>query len=135
MDYNQEIWHFLDRHLQTIYKGDRPTYKGTTAEDLSLYEYWIMARRQDGLDFHQFMIENRWAGDVGAQRYDLFEKRCQRYGDTAVVTYTFMFTQALPDGIRHRSHNESRVLVKQGDQWQVVHVHKSPASWPISEAK
>jgi ketosteroid isomerase-like protein len=134
MEDSQEIWDFLDRHLQSIFSGDWPTYKATTAEDLSLYEYWIMPHRQDGLDFHQFMIENRWAGDVTVQRYDLFEKRCQRYGDTAIVTYTFMFTQALPGEIRHRYHNETRVLIKQNGQWKVVHVHKSPASWPRAEA-
>ena len=33
------------------------------------------------------------------------------------------------------THNESRVLVKRDGQWQVVHVHKSPA-WPApSEPK
>jgi len=31
-----------------------------------------------------------------------------------------------PEGVRVRSHNESRVLVKLEDSWKVVHVHKSP---------
>jgi len=129
MDDHQEIWDFLHRHLQSIFNGDWETYRMTTAEDLSLYEYWIIPHRQDGLDFHQFMIENRWSGEGASQRFDLFEKRCQRYGDTAIVTYTFMLTQSLPEGMRHRYHNESRVLIKREGNWQVVHVHKSPASW------
>lgn len=127
MDEHQEIWDFLDRHLQSIFNGDWETYQATTASDLSLYEYWIVPHRQDGLAFHQFMIENRWAGRPKAQRYDLWEKRCQRYGDTAVVTYTFMLTQAFEDGLQHHIHNETRVLVKTEGHWQVVHVHKSPA--------
>ncbi len=129
MEEHQEIWDFLDRHLQSIFNGDWATYEATTAADLSLYEYWIIPHRQDGLDFHKFMIENRWSGEGIAQRYDLFEKRCQPYGDTAIVTYTFMLTQALPEGIRHRYHNETRVLIKRDGNWQIVHVHKSPASW------
>jgi hypothetical protein len=51
----------------------------------------------------------------------------QLYGNTAIVSYTFMLTTARDGTVQHRSHNESRVLVKTGDAWQVVHVHKSPA--------
>ena len=133
MEDHQEIWEFIRRHLQSIFDSDWETYRASTAEDLSLYEYWIVPHRQDGLDFHQFMIENHWAGKSSSQRFDLFEKRCQRYGDTAIATYTFMLTQATPEGISHRYHNESRVLVKREGKWQVVHVHKSPAAWTQRE--
>jgi len=85
MNDHDEIWAFVERHLQSIFNGDWETYKATTADDLSLYEYWIIPHRQGGLEFHQFMIENRWSGEAVAQRFDLFEKRCQHYGDTAVV--------------------------------------------------
>jgi len=123
----QEIWNALDRHLTSIFAGDAETYVATTAEDLSLYEWWVTPNRQDGLGFHRFMIENRWAGTGGAWRYDLLEKRCQRYGDAAVVSYTFMLSVASDAGILHFTHNESRVLVKMDGEWKVVHVHKSPA--------
>jgi hypothetical protein len=125
---DQEIWDFLDRHLTAIFSRDWETYAATTAADLSLYEWWIVPHRQDGLDFHRFMIENVWAGETTAWRYDLLEKRCQRYGDAAVVSYTFMLSQVTDHGIVHRAHNESRVLVRQAEGWRVVHVHKSPAT-------
>ncbi len=126
-DPHREIWEFLDRHLTAIFSRDWETYAQTTADDLSLYEWWVAPHRQDGLAFHRFMIENAWAGQATAWRYDLLEKRCQRYGDTAIVSYTFMLSQATPQGITHRLHNESRVLVRRDGQWKVVHVHKSPA--------
>lgn len=122
-----EIWTFLHRHLQSIFTRDAATYAATTHADLSLYEWWVTPHRQDGLDFHYFMIDHSWAGTDGEFRYDLLEPRLQRYGDTAVVTYTFMLTVATDTGITHRSHNESRVLVRFDDGWKVVHVHKSPA--------
>ncbi len=122
-----DIWAFVERHLTAIFEGDWPTYEATTSPDLSLYEWWIVPHRQDGLAFHQFMIENRWTGNVRAQRFDLFEKRCQLYGDTAIVTYTLHLAQATEGGIRHHTHNESRVLIHFPDGWKVVHVHKSPA--------
>ncbi len=126
-DPNQDIWEFLDRHLTAIFNRDWETYAATTAGDLSLYEWWVTPHRQDGLAFHRFMIENAWAGEATAWRYDLLEKRCQRYGETAIVTYTFMLSQAAEGGISHRMHNESRVLVHLDGEWRVAHVHKSPA--------
>jgi len=124
---DDDIWNFLHRHLTAIFSGDWETYAATTSPELSLYEWWVLPHRQDGLAFHRFMIENRWMGEVTAQRFDLFEKRLQRYGDTAIVTYTFNLAQATAEGIRHRSHNETRVLIHGEEGWKVVHVHKSPA--------
>ena len=126
-DVEQEIWDFLHRHLRSVFTQDVETYRATTSEDLSLYEWFITPHRQDGLDFHFFMIENSWAGSGRDFRYDLLEPRLQLYGDTAVVSYTFMLSIASENGITHRSHNESRVLIKGEDGWKVVHVHKSPA--------
>ncbi len=122
-----EIWAALHRHLKSIFEGDANIYAETTSDDLSLYEWWVTPHRQDGLEFHRFMIEHRWAGE-GDYRYDLLEPRLQFYGDTAIVSYTFMLSRAKPEGgVEHRTHNESRVLIKRDGQWQVVHVHKSPA--------
>ncbi len=130
----KEIWDFLHRHIQSIFTKDVETYKATTAEELSLYEWFITPHRQDGLDFHFFMIDHGWAGTDGDFRYDLWEPRLQLYGNTAVVSYTFMLTIADPAGaISHRTHNESRVLIKGANGWQVVHVHKSP-SWQASHS-
>lgn len=123
----QAIWDFLDRHLQSIFTRDVATYQATTASDLSLYEWFVAPYRQDGLDFHFFMIEHGWAGGEADFRYDLLEPRLQLYGDTAIVTYTFMLTIASAEGIKHSLHNESRILIRRDENWQVVHVHKSPA--------
>jgi len=124
----QEIWDFLHRHLRSIFTRDVETYRATTSEGLSLYEWFVTSHRQDGLDFHYFMIEHSWAGTGTDYRYDLLEPRLQLAGDTAVVSYTFMLTIVDEAGaISHRTHNESRVLVKGEDGWKVIHVHKSPA--------
>lgn len=125
-DNEKEIWDFLHRHIQSIFTKDVATYEATTAVDLSLYEWFITPHRQDGLDFHFFMIDHSWASTDGDFRYDLWEPRLQLYGDTAVVSYTFMLSTATEAGIQHRTHNESRVLIKGDDGWKIVHVHKSP---------
>jgi hypothetical protein len=122
-----EVWAVVHRHLGTIFTKDVAGYEATTAEELSLYEWWITPHRQDGLPFHLFMIEHSWAGTGAEFRYDLWEPRLQLYGDTAIVSYTFMLTTAKEGVISHRSHNESRVLIRTAEGWKVVHTHKSPA--------
>ncbi|MFW6063209.1 MAG: nuclear transport factor 2 family protein [Chloroflexota bacterium] len=132
-DTEKEIWAFLGRHLHSIFTRDAETYEATTAEDLSLYEWFVTPHRQDGLDFHFFMINHSWAGTEVDFRYDLLEPRLQLYGDTAIVSYTFMLSLAREGHIEHQSHNESRVLIRQDGGWKVVHVHKSPA-WQAPRA-
>ena len=135
MPQDQEIHQFLLHHLDTIMQNDIPAYNATCTEDLTLYEWWVTPQRIDGLPFHEFMMtanEKRGTvfgaeGDPAPVRFDLANLKIQRYGDTAIASYTLMISTALPDGVKVASHNESRVIVKIDGEWKVVHVHKSPA--------
>ena len=133
---DDEIVDFLQKHLQSIQENDMETYNETTAEDLTLYEWWVAPHRIDGLSFHEFMMNsNAEHGTVfGAEvkeksitRFDLSNLNIQNYGDTAIVSYTLLISTASPEGVKVASHNESRVIVKLDGAWKVVHVHKSPA--------
>jgi hypothetical protein len=133
---NEEIISFLKVHLQSIQENDIQMYHETSAEDLTLYEWWITPHRIDGLPFHEFMMTaNAARGTVfGAEgkaksptRFDLSNLRIQNYGDTAIASYTLLISTASPEGVKVASHNESRVMVKLDGVWKVVHVHKSPA--------
>lgn len=140
MNNDPEVLEFLLRHLNAIYQNDIQTYHDTTAEDLSLYEWWVTPHRLDGLPFHDFMMsENARRGAVfGAEgyhdengssrmRFDLANLRIQRYGDTAIACYTLLISTGSSVGVHVDAHNESRVMVKIDGNWKVVHVHKSPA--------
>lgn len=133
---NDEVVEFLKKHLQAIQDNDTQAYNETAAEDLTLYEWWVTPHRIDGLPFHEFMmVSNAERGMVfGAEgkaksptRFDLSNLRVQRYGDTAIASYTLLISTAAPEGVKVAAHNESRVMVKLGGAWKVVHVHKSPA--------
>ena len=133
---NEEIIAFLKKHLQSIQENDTKMYNETTAEDLTLYEWWITPHRIDGLPFPEFMMSsNAERGTVfGADakgksttRFDLSNLHVQRYGDTAIASYTLLISTASAEGVKVASHNESRVMVKMNGLWKVVHVHKSPA--------
>jgi hypothetical protein len=135
---DEEIRDFLLKHLMSIQNNDVETYRATSVDELTLYEWWITPHRIDGLPFHEFMMRsNAERGTVfGADtsvnaesRLDLSNLLIQRYGDTAIASYTLLTSTALPSGVQVNAHNESRVMVKLDGKWKVVHVHKSPA-WP-----
>jgi len=134
--HDPEILAFLHKHLDSIQHNDLETYHATTSADLTLYEWWVTPQRIDGLPFHDFMMEaNARRGTVfgaenapgGAVRLDLANLHIQRYGDTAIASYTMLVSAETPAGVKVDAHNESRVMVRLDGQWQVVHVHKSPA--------
>ena len=134
---DQEVHDFLLKHLNGIMQNDIASYHETTAEELTLYEWWVTPHRLDGLPFHEFMMTaNADRGSVfGAEdkgqkavsRFDLSNLLIQRYGDTAIASYTLLISTSLPEGVKVAAHNESRVMVKMNGAWKVVHVHKSPA--------
>ena len=134
---DNEIHEFLLKHLHSIQENNIHEYHETTAEDLTLYEWWVTPHRLDGLPFHEFMMTSNasrgsvfGAEDNGQQsksRLDLANLHIQRYGDTAIASYTLLISTALPEGVKVAAHNESRVIVKLNGEWKVAHVHKSPA--------
>lgn len=136
-----EVLATLHRHLQSIFDADLDTYHATTVEELTLYEWYIVPHRIDGIPFHDFMLTELARPDVGGgqldpestagaekprTRYDLANLKMQEYGDTVIASYTMMLSQSTAAGVKVRSYNESRVLVRFGEEWRVVHVHKSP---------
>jgi len=146
MGYDQEIHQFLLGHLNAILTNDVETYHTTTSNELTLYEWWVTPHRLDGLPFHDFMMsENARMGNVfGAEdggsdertkvemaniRFDLANLHIQRYGDTAITSYTLLISAGSGSSVNVAAHNESRVVIKMDGGWKVVHVHKSPA-WP-----
>lgn len=139
MIHDTEVHEFLLRHLQAIQDNDVQTYRATSAEDLTMYEWWVTPNRIDGLPFHEFMInsdaqrntvfgsEGRKENQSFPSRFDLSNLHIQRYGDFAIASYTFLLSTSRPEGEQVVAHNESRVMVKIDSKWKVVHVHKSPA--------
>lgn len=131
---DKEIHEFLLKHLNGIMQNDIASYHETTSEDLTLYEWWVTPHRLDGLPFHEFMMTSNaelgtvfGAEETGKTRFDLSNIHIQRYGDTAIASYTLLISTSSKDGVKVASHNESRVIVKINGSWKVVHVHKSPA--------
>lgn len=139
MSHDPEIYQFLIDHLTAIFNNDSYGYHQSTSQDLTLYEWFVTPHRIDGLPFHDFMMtENAQRKTVfGAEvenseeqavstRFDLANLHIQRYGDTAIASYTLLVSSGTARGVKVVAHNESRVIVKIEDHWKVVHCHKSP---------
>jgi hypothetical protein len=141
-----DIRAFLEKHLQGIFDYDIEHYRASTAEDLGLYEWYIVPHRIDGIPFHEFLMTEAARANATALtgdglldqpserpaepprvRFDLANYREQVYGDCAIASYTLMVSTSLGSGVTVRAYNESRVIVKFPAGWRVVHVHKSPA--------
>jgi hypothetical protein len=139
-----EVRDFLEKHLQAIFDYDLALYGATTVPELGLYEWYITPNRIDGIPFHDFlMTEAKRAGatpltgeglldgqrpaEPARTRFDLSNYREQRYGDTAIASYTLLVSASTGAGVTVSSYNESRVMVRFPEGWKVVHVHKSPA--------
>ena len=134
---DNEVHEFLLKHLQGIMTNDIASYHETTSTDLTLYEWWVTPHRLDGLPFHEFMMNANAArgsvfgaedlGQKAQSRFDLANLHIQRYGDTAIASYTLLTSTATQIGVKVAAHNETRVIVRLEGDWKVVHVHKSPA--------
>ena len=141
MPNDPEIVKFLYDHFQSIMDNDVEKYHQSTSNELTLYEWFVTPHRIDGIPFHDFMMEsNKDKGSVfgseavvgqgmekSQSRFDFANLKVQRYGDTAIASYTLLISTNLPEGVQVIAHNESRVMVKLDGNWKVVHVHKSPA--------
>lgn len=141
MSHDPEIHRFLLRHLEAIRSNDLAEYRATTHPDLTLYEWWVTPHRIEGLPFHEFIMaeQARLGASFGAvydastppearrTRFDLANLKIQRYGDTAVASYTLLVSSGQSAGVAVSAHHESRIIARIDDRWQVVHVHKSPA--------
>lgn len=60
---------------------------------------------------------------------DMQNARVQVYGDTAILTYNFAGLRRAPDGkINPSLAKSSRVYVRQGGQWKLIHANFAPVA-------
>jgi hypothetical protein len=135
------ILDILHRNLQSIWDGDEETYRATTADDVSFFEWYISPQRIDGLDFHlrELRVHKDIVGGAGSRiEHEILQPRVQVYDSTAIITYTLLIRAVSEAGTVHKSHNETRVFYNFGDtdvpQWKLVHCHKSPIATAESAA-
>jgi ketosteroid isomerase-like protein len=135
MNDEQDILALLDRHLKSIWEGDLETYRATTGEDVTFYEWYISTQRIDGLAFHlretaanaRAAKDRRAAGERYEVEHEVLSPKVQILdGSFAIATYTLLMRYTTAAGVHHTQHNETRVFHRREGGWQLVHCHKSP---------
>jgi len=121
-----EVLALTRRMLDAMYTADPSVHRDHSDANMSSYEWYIAPHRIDGLEFHLRLIEEGGNGSPG--RLDMLTPRVQVYGETAVVNYTLLKTTFGENGSppQFATINETRVFVKLGGLWKMVHLHKSP---------
>ncbi|MEP6861247.1 MAG: nuclear transport factor 2 family protein [Deltaproteobacteria bacterium] len=62
---------------------------------------------------------------------EMANAKVQVYGDTAILSYTFLGVSQAKDGkIKNRTSKSTRVYTKVGGAWKLVHAHFSPIVMP-----
>jgi calcium/calmodulin-dependent protein kinase (CaM kinase) II len=121
----RELLEITWRMLEAIHTGDSATYAKYSSTELSCYED-VCSYRIDGLEFHIALI-NQMAENPANRpaRFDILTPRVQIYNNTGVVTYTRLMTYDDDGKPRWTTYNETRVFVKDGGAWKMVHFHRS----------
>jgi ketosteroid isomerase-like protein len=130
----EELLALLNSHLKSIWDGDLETYRATTGEDVTFFEWYISTQRIDGLDFHlrettanhRAAEDRRGAGQRYEVEHEVLQPKIQLYGDIAIITFTLLMRYTSSEGVRHTEHNETRVFHHREGRWLLVHCHKSP---------
>jgi len=121
----RELLEITWRMLEAINTGDANTYASLSSADLSCYED-VCQYRIDGLEFHLSLIRQMSASpEMKPTRFDMLTPRVQVYGDTGIVTYTRLMTYSDNSRPRWTTCNETRVFVRLGGAWKMVHFHRS----------
>ncbi len=128
----QEVLDVTRQLIESVYRRDLDFYRAHATEDMSAYEWFIAPARIDGLAFHLHLMGA--GGMVGVDensRVDLLDPRVQLCGsaeDVAIVTFTLLVTYpAVGQGKpAFYTDNQTRVLVRDGDTWKMIHFHRSP---------
>lgn len=126
---DDELLALTRRLLASIHSGDVKTYRELSAPELTAFETDVAPYRIEGVEFHADLMTamQKQRTYENLIRCDMLSPRVQRYGDTAIVTYTRLMTYAGP-APAFRAFNETRVFARQGGAWRMVHFHRSHAA-------
>jgi ketosteroid isomerase-like protein len=87
--------------------------------------------RLDGKAANASLSEGALKGGGGTVSAEMMNPKVQVYGDVAILTYSYAGVNQAKDGKTETSAGKStRVYVKEGGQWKLVHAHFSAVDVP-----
>lgn len=113
------------RLLDAIDKRDWSQYEELCEPTLTAFEPEAVGHLVEGLDFHAHYFHS--TSSQNTRTSTISSPQVRLLGDVAVVTYVRLVQLTDDTGASTAAMEETRVWQRQGDTWQHVHFHRSPA--------
>ena len=121
----KEILEIVKAWNDSFTRNDIETYFSYIHQDLTLFipssPYRIDGKQDDQDEFEWSLSKSR----TKVHFFQEMQPKIQLYGDTAIVTYHNRGAYG-PDGSEQVYYfKETNVLIKENDQWKIIHIHTS----------
>ncbi len=121
----KEILEIVKAWNDSFTRNDIETYFSYIHQDLTLFipssPYRIDGKQDDQDEFEWSLSKSR----TKVHFFQEMQPKIQLYGDTAIVTYHNRGAYG-PDGFEQVYYfKETNVLIKENDQWKIIHIHTS----------
>jgi ketosteroid isomerase-like protein len=117
-------------HWAAEMKKDVAAWGKNVAEDYTVFE-GAFPTRIDGKAMMARIAEGNFSSSDTLITAEMANEKVQVYGDVAILSYNYIASVRDKDGkVRPAMAKSSRVYVKQGGQWMLVHANFAPVTAP-----
>ena len=100
------------------------------ADDYTVFE-GAFPTRIDGKATMQHIVDGNFSGSDTLITAEMANEKVQVYGDVAILSYNYIASVKNKDGkVTPAMAKSTRVYVKQGGQWMLVHANFAPVTAP-----
>jgi ketosteroid isomerase-like protein len=117
-------------HWAAEMKKDASAWGKNVADDYTVFE-GAYPTRIDGKVTMQHVVDGNFSGTDTLITAEMANEKVQVYGDVAILSYNYIASIKNKDGkVTPAMAKSTRVYVKQGGQWMLVHANFAPVTAP-----
>ena len=117
-------------HWAAEMKKDVAAWGKNVAEEYTVFE-GAFPTRIDGKAMMQHIVDGNFSGSDTLITAEMANEKVQVYGDVAILSYNYIASIKNKDGkVSPAMAKSTRVYVKQGGQWMLVHANFAPVTAP-----
>ena len=117
-------------HWAAEMKKDAAAWGRNGADDYTVFE-GAYPTRIDGKATMQHVVDGNFSGSDTLITAEMANEKVQVYGDVAILSYNYIASVRNKDGkVSPAMAKSTRVYVKQGGQWMLVHANFAPVTAP-----
>lgn len=117
-------------HWAAEMKKDAAAWGKNVADDYTVFE-GAYPTRIDGKATMQHVVDGNFSGSDTLITAEMANEKVQVYGDVAILSYNYIGATKNKDGkVSPALAKSTRVYVRQGGQWMLVHANFAPVTAP-----